>query len=152
VGLIIGNRALQGGPMAPYSQSPNDTSYQGVDQYLPIVFLDRTRTPVVPSSIQVELDDITNAQVMAGPSTLVSTGANTGSFIYPAFTSGGAGAPWVLQISGAAMTMTYPYEGSQICQLKFVWTGNDSVTGNPFTEVANYIFELVGSPTVSGTL
>lgn len=153
MGLIIGNRALQGGPMSPYAQSPNDAMYAGVDQYLPIVFLDRARVPVQPLTINVEMDDWTNSVVMdGGPQALSSSGSNSGNYLYPAFGSGGAGNPWVLQIAGSVLQMTYPYEGSQICKLKFVWTARDSVLSNPFTEVNEYIFELVASPTVSGNL
>jgi hypothetical protein len=149
VGLIIGNRGLQGGPNLPYLQ---DTVLAGSDTYMAFVFLDRTNTPVVPTSIKVELDDLTNAQNMDnGPNTLNSAGASGTNYIYPAFTSG-ANPPWELQLTAALMQMTYPYEGSQICKLKVLWTGADSVLGNPFTGVFENIIELVATPTVSGSL
>jgi len=149
MGLIIGNRSLQGGPMLPYLQ---DTSYSGSDTYLGYVFLDRTNTPVTPTTIKIELDDLTNSIVMDnGPNTLNPAGASTASYIYPVFSSG-ANNLWELQLTAALMQMTYPYEGSQICKLKLVWTGLDSVLGNPFTGVFENIIELVASPTVSGTL
>lgn len=149
MGLIIGNRSIQGGPMLPYLQ---DTTYAGQDTYLGFVFLDRVNVPVTPTSIKVELDDLTNSIAMdGGPNTLTAAGASTVNYIYPAFASG-AITPWELQLTAALMQMTYPYEGSQICKLKLVWVGVDSVLGNPFTGVFENIIELVASPTVSGFL
>lgn len=148
MGLIIGNRGLQGGPMLPY---PNVSQYAGNDAFIPLAFLDRQRVPVIPTSIKVELDDLTNAIDMdGGPNTLVSTGGVTTNYTYPAFASGSP-TPWLLQANAAVMQMTYPYQGSQICKLKVVWTGVDSVTANTFTDVIEWVIELVSSPTVSGS-
>ncbi len=149
MGLIIGNRGLQGSPNLPYLQ---DTTYAGEDTYCQFVFLDRTNTPVQPLTVKVELDDLTNSQVMdGGPNTLLLAGASTTNYIYPAITSG-ANPPWELQLTAALMQMTYPYQGSQICKLKLVFTALDSVLGNPFTGVFENIIELVSSPTASGSL
>jgi hypothetical protein len=149
VGLIIGNRGLQGSPNLPYLQ---DTVLAGSDTYMQFVFLDRANTPVAPISIKVELDDLTNSIAMdGGPLTLAPAGASGNFYIYPAFTSG-ANPPWELQLTAALMQMTYPYQGSQICKLTLVWTGVDSVLGNPFTGRFENIIELVATPTVSGTL
>jgi hypothetical protein len=149
VGLIIGNRGLQGSPNLPYLQ---DTVLAGSDTYLGFVFLDRTNTPVLPLTIRVELDDLTNSINMdSGPVTLNAAGASTNFYIYPAFTSG-ANPQWELQLTAALMQMTYPYQGSQICKLTLVWTAVDSVLGNPFTGRFENIIELVATPTVSGTL
>jgi hypothetical protein len=134
--------------MLPY---PSNSQYAGNDAFVPLTFLDRQRVPVTPTSVNVELDDLTNGIAMAGPSTLVSTGAASGNFIYPAFSSGSA-TPWLLQIPGSTMQMTYPYQGSQIVKLKIVFTAIDSVTGGSFTDVIEWVIELVASPTVSGTL
>jgi hypothetical protein len=149
VGLIIGNRGLQGSPNLPYLQ---DTVLAGSDTYMQFVFLDRTQTPVTPLTIRCELDDLTNSQNMdGGPNTLNALGASSNFYIYPAFTNG-ANPPWELQLTANLMQMTYPYEGSQICKFKLVWTGLDSVLGNPFTGVFENIIELVSTPTVSGSL
>lgn len=149
MGLIIGNRGLQGSPNLPYLQ---DTTYAGEDTYVQLVFLDRYNTPVTPTSIKVELDDLTNSQNMdGGPNTLVAAGASTVNYIYPAFASG-ANPPWLLQLTAQLMQMTFPYQGSQICNLKIVWTGLDSVNSNPFTGVFMNVIELVSTPTVSGSL
>jgi hypothetical protein len=135
--------------MLPYLSNP---IYAGNDAFFPLTFLDRNRVPVVPTSIQVELDDLTNSVAMdGGPLTLVSGGAATTYYTYPAFASGSP-TPWLLQANAAVMQMTFPYEGSQICKLKLVFTALDSVTNNPFTDVVETMVELVASPTVSGSL
>jgi hypothetical protein len=150
VGLIIGNRGLQGGPNLPYLR---DQTLAGEDTYIGYTFLDRVNAAVVPTSIKVELDDLTNSINMDnGPVTLNPLGASTTFYIYPAFSSGGTGVQWQLQLTAALMQMTYPYQGSQICKLKLVWTGVDSVLGNPFTKAYENIIELVSTPTVSGAL
>ena len=149
MGLIIGNRGLQGSPNLPYLQ---DTQLANADAYVGYVFLDRVNQPVVPTSIKIELDDLTNnVQMDGGPVTLNPAGASTVNYIYPAFSSGG-NPQWQLQLTAAVMQMTYPYQGSQICKLTLVWTGVDSVLGNPFTGRFENIIELVATPTVSGTL
>src|SRR5882762_3949802 len=108
MGLIIGNRSLQGGPMLPYLQ---DTSYSGADTYVGYVFLDRVNAPVTPIAIKIELDDLTNSIVMDnGPNTLTPAGASTVSYIYPAFSSG-ANNLCDVTLTAALMQMTYPYEG-----------------------------------------
>jgi hypothetical protein len=149
VSLIIGNRGLQGSPNLPYLQ---DTVLAGSDTYIGYVFLDRVNQPVTPTSIKVELDDLTNNINMdGGPITLNPTGASSTFYIYPAFTNGG-NPQWELQLTAAVMQMTYPYQGSQICKLTLVWTAVDSVLGNPFTGRFENVIELVATPTVSGTL
>jgi hypothetical protein len=106
---------------------------------------------VTPTSIIVELDDLTNGINMdGGPNTLVAAGASTTNYIYPVFTSG-ATPPWVLQLTAALMQMSYPYQGSQICKLTMKWAGVDSVLGNPFTGRFENVIEMVSSPTVSGS-
>jgi len=148
MGLIIGNRSLQGGPMLPYR---GQQQYAGQDWFVPMTFLDRQRVPVVPTTVQLEIDDLTNSITMAGPSTLVGGGSASGTFVYPAFASGSP-TPWLLQVAGAVMIMTFPYEGSQICKMKVVFTAVDSVTSNSFIDVIENVLELVASPTVSGSL
>jgi hypothetical protein len=149
MGLIIGNRTLQGGPMLPYR---GQQIYAGNDAFFPTVFLDRQRVPIVPVTVKVELDDLTNSVAMDnGPNTLAAGGGSTAFYQWPVFSSGSP-TPWLLQANAAVMQMTFPYIGSQICKLKIVFTGVDSVTNNNFTDVIENIVELVASPTVSGTL
>lgn len=141
---IIGNRYLAGQPVLPY---PNVKSYQGADIFLDVEFVDHTNTPVVPTSIKLEIDDLTNAQQMLGPTTLVIGGSTIAPLFYPAFA-----AAWNIQVSGPlVMQMMQPYQGSQICQLKFQFTAIDTVTGQTFTAPQIAIVELCSAATVSGT-
>ena len=144
--MPIGNRYLQGIPGLPYA---NVKAYPGTDLFLDLQFVDHTNTPVVPTSIAIEIDDITNSVVLAGPTTLSAAGAvgTPGTpFTYPAF----AGTMY-LQVQGAAWQMTFPYTGSQLCQVGMQFTAIDSVTGQPFTSNAVVaVVELVALATVSG--
>ncbi len=114
-------------------------------------FVDHTNTPVVPTSIALEIDDISSATVaMANtPVTLNSAGAvgTVGSpFTYPAFASS-----MYLQVLASAWQMTFPYTGSQLCQVGMQFTAVDSVTGQPFTSTSIIaIIELCALATVSG--
>jgi hypothetical protein len=84
---------------------------------------------------------------MAGPTTLTPAGAVTGTpFAYPAFA-----ATMYLQVGGIAWQMTFPYIGSQLCQVGMQFTAVDSVTGQPFTSNAVIaVVELCALATVSG--
>jgi hypothetical protein len=142
----IGNRYLQGQPILPYA---NVKAYPGTDIFMDLQFVDHTNTPVVPTSISIEIDDITNSVVMAGPTTLSAAGA-TGSagvpFTYPVFASS-----MYLQCLASMWNMTFPYIGSQLCQVGMQFTAVDSVTGQPFTSTAVIaIIELCALATVSG--
>ena len=139
----IGNRALQGSPILPYD---NYKLYANSDAFLDLEFVDHTSSPVVPTSISLELDDLTNSTTMIAPTTLTITGSTSGNLIYPAFA-----ASMYLQIAAAAMQMTFPYEGSQLCTLRMTFTGIDSVTGASFTSNAiSVVIELCAVQTVSG--
>lgn len=144
--MVIGNRYLQGSPILPYA---NVKAYPGTDLFMDLQFVDHTNTPVVPTSISIEIDDITNSVVMAGPSTLAAAGAvgSAGTpFTYPAFA-----ASMYLQVLGSAWQMTFPYVGSQLCQVGMQFTAIDSVTGQPFTSNGVIaIIELCALATVSG--
>lgn len=144
--MVIGNRYLQGTPILPFA---NVKAYPGTDLFLDLQFVDHTNTPVVPTAISIEIDDITNSQTMAGPATLVSTGAigTVGvPFTYPAFASS-----MYLQVLGSAWQMSFPYTGSQLCQIGMQFTAVDSVTGQSFTSNAVIaIVELCALATVSG--
>ncbi len=144
--MPIGNRYLQGSPILPYA---NVKAYPGTDLFLDLQFVDHTNTPVIPTSISIEIDDITNSVVMAGPATLVSTGS-LGSvgvpFAYPPFASS-----MYLQCLASMWNMTFPYIGSQLCQVGMQFTAIDSVTGQSFTSTAVIaIIELCALATVSG--
>jgi hypothetical protein len=139
----IGNRYLQGQPILPYA---NVKAYPGTDLFLDFNFVDHTNTPVVPTSVSIEIDDITNSVVMAGPATLSAGGSTTAPFFYGAFASS-----MTLQVAGSVWQMTFPYIGSQLCQVGMQFTALDSVTGQPFTSNAVIaIIELCALATVSG--
>lgn len=144
---VIGNRYLQGEPTLPYQ---NVKTYPNTDVFMDLAFVDHTQTPVVPTSISIEIDDITNSVVMNGPSALNAAGAvATGiaqPYTYLAFASS-----MYLQIGAAMWQPTYPYTGSQKCQVAVLFTAVDTVTGQPFTTTAAVaIIELCGLATVSG--
>jgi hypothetical protein len=144
--MVIGNRYLQGSPILPHA---NVKAYPGTDLFLDLQFVDHTNTPVIPTSISIEIDDITNSVVMAGPTTLSAAGAigSAGNpFTYPVFA-----ASMYLQVLGSAWQMTFPYIGSQLCQVGMSFTAIDSVTNQPFTSNAVIaIIELCALATVSG--
>lgn len=141
--MVIGNRYLQGSPILPYA---NVKAYPGTDLFMDLQFVDHTNTPVVPTSISIEIDDITNSVVMTGPTTLSAGGSTTTPLFYGAFA-----ASMTLQVAGSVWQMTFPYIGSQLCQVGMQFTALDSVTGQPFTSNAVIaIVELCALATVSG--
>jgi hypothetical protein len=143
---VIGNRYLQGSPILPYA---NVKAYPGTDLFMDLQFVDHTNTPVVPTSISIEIDDITNSVVMAGPTTLTPAGA-VGTVGVP-FTYSAFAGTMTLQVLGSAWQMTFPYIGSQLCQVGMQFTAIDSVTGQSFTSNAVIaIVELCALATVSG--
>ena len=145
---VIGNRYLQGSPILPYA---NVKAYPNTDIFMDLQFVDHTNTPVVPITINIEIDDITNSVVLpnCGPIALNASGAvgSAGSpFTYPAFA-----ATMYLQVLASAWQMTFPYVGSQLCQVGMQFTAVDSVTGQQFTGTGVIaIIELCALATVSG--
>jgi hypothetical protein len=140
---ISGNRYLQGEPSLPYASVQ---TYPNSDIFMDLAFVDHTQTPVTPTSISIEIDDITNGVVMNGPTALSAAGSTTGPYIYPAFAS-----TMYLQLAASLWQPTYPYTGTQKCQVGVLFTAVDSVTGQPFTSTAALaIIEMVGFATVSG--
>jgi hypothetical protein len=129
--MTINNRGLAGQPIRPYQDF---RSYAGADVFVTFTFLDQTGTPVTPSSINYQLDDITNDVNML-PATIVTPTAN----------------PFILQIPGASLNMTYPYQGSQLCQLAVQATLLNTVTGTPSSVVGVAIIELCAIQTPSGS-
>jgi hypothetical protein len=142
--MVIGNRYLQGSPILPYA---NVKAYPHTDIFMDLQFVDHTNTPVVPTSISIEIDDITNSVTMVGPMTLNPAGDTAGvPLVYPAFA-----ATMFLQVRGFAWQMTFPYIGSQLCQVGMRFTAIDSVSGQLFESNAVIaIIELCALATVSG--
>jgi hypothetical protein len=143
----IGNRYLQGTPILPFA---NVKAYPNTDIFMDLQFVDHTNTPVIPTDIRIEIDDISSATVtLVGPQTLNPAGAigTVGvPYTYPAFA-----ATMYLQVLASAWQMTFPYIGSQLCQVGMQFTAIDSVTGQPFTSTSIIaIIELCALATVSG--
>ena len=97
--MTINNRGLRGQPNLPYT---DNRSYAGADVFVDLAYLDHTNSPVTPTSITYQLDDITNAMNMIPATALTPSGPTQ-----------------TLQIPGSTMQMTYPAvaQGSQLCQL-----------------------------------
>ncbi len=129
--MVISNRALQGQPSLPYAEH---FILAGNDVFVDLAFLDHTLTGVTPTSLIYQIDDMTNSVNMLPPTVLSPTS--------DLFT---------LQIPGSVMVMTYPYEGSQICQISYTMIAIDSVTSNPFTTKKVDIVELCAIATPTGT-
>lgn len=125
----IGNRYLQGTPTLSY---PQFKAYSGADIFLDVAFVDHTNTPVTPTTLIYQVDDITNSVNM-----IASAPVTVG--LAPTMT---------LQLPGGSMQMTYQYLGSQLCQLAGYFQAIDSVTGTQFTGPFIYIIELcaIASP------
>jgi hypothetical protein len=121
--MTIGNRGLGGQPNLPYTDFE---SYAGQDVFGNLSFLDHTDTPVVPTTLFYRIDDLTNAKNMIPLTAIPITGA-----------------VMVIQIPGAQLPMTYPYQGSQICQISFNWTALDTITGASFQGNSVSVIELV---------
>lgn len=144
--MVIGNRYLQGTTILPFA---NVKAYPSTDLFLDLQFVDHTNTPVTPTSIIIEIDDITNSVVLAGPTTLNPAGA-VGTPGSP-FTYGAFAPSMTLQTLGSLWQMTFPYIGSQLCQVGMQFTAIDSVTGQPFTAPSVIaVVELCSIATVSG--
>lgn len=140
----IGNKYLQGQPVLPYAQF---RAYQNTDIFLDLQFVDHTGTAVAPTAISIEIDDLTNGISMLAPTTMSAAGSNTAPLFYPAF----AATSMYLQITALIWTMTFPYTGSQICQIGMTFTATDSVTGQPFTSTQVVaVVEMCAVATVSG--
>lgn len=148
---IIGNRYLQGQPILPYASVK---AYPNTDIFIDLTFVDHLGVPVVPATIILELDDITNDQAMVGgaPITLNPAGSTVGPILYTAFAT-----EMTLQFVGSpnaglpGLQMTFQFGGSQYCQLKLQFTATDTGTGNPFTSTAPIaVIELCADASVTG--
>jgi len=99
-----------------------------------MTFFDHTMTPTIPSTIAYEIDDLSNVQGMV-PLTSVTPN----------------GTPFqTVQVPGAKLVMTYPYQGSQLCEVTVMATLTDSVTGNTSTAKGVAILELIAIQTPGG--
>jgi hypothetical protein len=129
--MTVNNRGLAGQPILPYV---DNRSYTGADIFIDMTFLDHTEAPVVPTAITYEIDDITNDVSMVPATSLAPNGTSMQT----------------LQIPGAQMSMTYPYQGSQLCQILIKASVTDSVTGLQSSAVAVAVLELCNIQTPGG--
>lgn len=123
--MTINNRALQGQPTLPYADF---RSYAGEDVFANVAFIDAANNPVIPITIQYQIDDLTNAQNMV-PITQVPGAPYTQSAMR-------------LQLPASYWNMTFPYQGSQICQISWTYTALDSISNTQFTGRAVNVVEL----------
>lgn len=122
--------ALQGLPNTPYV---DNRTFIGTDQFFQLAFLDHNGVLVVPTALSYIIDDISNAVNMV-PTTVISTGlASTMS----------------VQVAAVKWQMTYPTQGSQLCQVKWTFSALDSVSGLSFSATAVTIVELIAIATTS---
>jgi hypothetical protein len=122
--MTYNNRSLAGQPILPYADFQ---SYLGQDVFANLSFLDHTKTPVTPLTLQYRMDDITNQQNLI-PLTNVTTGLAS-SMVY--------------QIPAASMQINYAWEGSIIAQISWSFTAVDSVTGTTFTGNSVNVVEII---------
>lgn len=142
--MTISNRTLQGQPMLPYADRK---IWAGNDVFATLTFLNRFSQAATPATLVLEIDDLSNAQVMLGPTDFNPTGGTVPPIWYPTF------APTMdIQIPGSIMQMTYPYQGSQICQFAWAWTGIDPVTGQTYSGTKVDVIELCAIATVTGAI
>lgn len=142
--VMISNRALQGQPTLPYADT---IIWAGQDVFATLSFVDRTGTAVAPTSLALEIDDLSNALDMYGPASLPAGG---GTYPGAPITSPAFAAVMIVQIPASIMVMSYPYQGSQIVQLSWTATAVDSVTGNTFQFKKVDIISLCAIATASG--
>jgi hypothetical protein len=97
--MPIPNRGLSGQPVLPYVDY---RSYQGMDVFIDLTFLDHFGNLAVPVSLSYQVDDITNA-VNVIPVTVVAV----------------TGSTQTIQIAGALLQLTHNWQGSEIFQIVF---------------------------------
>lgn len=122
--MVWNNRGLAGQPILPYADFQ---SYIGQDVFCNLTFLDHTKTPVTPTTLQYRIDDLTNSQNIAPVTSIVS----------------GLASSMVYQIPGSQMNIPYNWEGSIIAQITWTFTAVDTVTGATFTGQSVNVVEIV---------
>jgi hypothetical protein len=95
--MTINNRGLSGQPSLPYVDY---RSYAGADIFIDLSFLDHTGSPVTPTSLVYQIDDLTNAVNIVPATTVPVTGTMQ-----------------TLQVSGSVLQMTHFWQGSEVFQI-----------------------------------
>jgi hypothetical protein len=142
--MTISNRAIQGQPTLPHSKLQ---VWAGNDMFVDLTFLDRFGNLTTPLSLALEIDDMTNAQVMLAVPVFNPAGGTEPPIWYPAFAD-----QMTIQIPGSIMSMSYPYQGSQIVQFAWQWTYIDPITGQTGTGTRVDAIELCAIATVTGAI
>lgn len=125
--MTINNRGLSGQPTLPYIDY---RSFAGSDVFIDLTFLDHTGVLVQPTTLQYQIDDITNAvNIVPGTSVTVTGTSQT------------------VQIPGSVLQLTHNWQGSEIFQI--MWK---MVLPGPSTVYAFSIIELVAIQTPNTSL
>lgn len=106
--MTIPNRGLSGQPSLSYVDY---RSYAGADVFIDLTFLDHTGTPVQPTSLVYQVDDLTNAVNIIPTTTVPVTGTSQ-----------------TLQIPGSQLQLTHFWQGSEIFQIWMTAVLPDSST------------------------
>lgn len=130
--MTINNRGLSGQPALPY---PDFRAYAGEDVFAIVAFLDHMNVPVFPNTICYQIDDLTNSKNMV-PRTCLTPPTISGNPLPFSFTN------TTVQLPASYWDMTYPWQGSQVCQISWDFTALDSVTQTLFTGRAVNVVEL----------
>lgn len=130
--MAIGDRGLYGQPTRPYIDF---RSYAGSDIFVDMTFLDANGAERIPAQIIYQVDDLSNAINMIQQTSVAPTGPRQ-----------------TVQIPGVSLPMTYPWQGSQLCQIWIQAVITDSVTGLASIINAVAICELcaIQYPTYTG--
>lgn len=126
--MTINNRGLSGQPTLPYVDY---RSYAGADVFIDLTFLDHFGVLAVPVSFSYQIDDLTNAIPIVAKTVVTVTGSTQ-----------------TLQIPGAILQLSYPWQGSEIFQISMTAV----MPGSPTSVVRGVaILELISIQTPSGT-
>jgi hypothetical protein len=125
--MTINNRGLSGQPILPYV---NYRSYQGADIFIDLAFLDYTGTPVTPSTLQYQIDDMTNSLSIV-PATSVTV----------------TGTAQTLRILGSVFQLSHNWQGSEVWQISM-----KAILPDGSTVMAVTILELLAIQTPNGSL
>lgn len=127
--MPINNRGLAGQPTLPYSDF---RSYAGADVVMGLTFLDQDGNLLEPTTISYLLDDISNFINMIPLTSLTPTSAQQN-----------------LLLPASELTMTFEYQGSQLCQLVVTATFFNVLSGITTTARQVAIIELCAIQTVN---
>ena len=106
--MTIPNRGLSGQPSLSYVDY---RSYAGADIFIDLTFLDYTGTPVQPTSLVYQVDDLINAVNIIPQTSVVVTGTSQ-----------------TLRIPGSQLQLTHFWQGSEIFQIWMTAVLPDSST------------------------